>query len=171
MGHGKYIDPFAGLTGHLYRVQAGEHLDLQFVVLPGESRSLDVRVDLCGEGASASIKALYLCRDSEEVRIRVLMHHRSPACHSTQLISGIAGGQARVHFDGTIVVAPDAQKTEAYQENHNMVLTPEALVETRPSWKSMPTMSNAPTEPPWASSGRMNSFTCARGAFRKRKRA
>ena len=35
-------------------------------------------------------------------------------------------------FDGIIVVAPDAQQTEAFQENHNIVLTDEAAVQTKP---------------------------------------
>ena len=128
MGHGKYMAPPEGQ----YQVQAGKVLDLQFVVLPGESKDIDVSIDLIGPGAEAHIKALYLCRGDERVNFRILMHHRAPGCKSTQLINGIAGGQAQVHFDGTIVVAPDAQQTEAYQENHNIVLTPDAQVETRP---------------------------------------
>ncbi len=60
------------------------------------------------------------------------MHHRAPGCRSTQLINGIAGGEAQVTFHGTIVVAPDAQKTDACQENHNIVLTPQAIVLTEP---------------------------------------
>ena len=115
-----------------YVVQAGEALNLQFVVLPGESRDIDVSIDLTGPGAEAHIKALYLCKADEMVNFRILMHHRAPGCKSTQLINGIAGGRAQVHFDGTIVVAPDAQQTEAYQENHNIVLTEEAKVVTQP---------------------------------------
>ena len=88
--------------------------------------------DLVGPGAEAHITALYLCKADEKVNFRIVMHHMAPGCKSTQLINGIAGGQAQVHFDGTIVVAPDAQQTEAYQENHNIVLTPEAKVETKP---------------------------------------
>ena len=128
MGHGKYIAPPKGQ----YQVQAGETLELQYVVLPGESRDIDIRIDLAGPGAQAHIKALYLCKADEKVNFHILMHHRAPSCKSTQLINGIAGGSAQVHFDGTIVVAPDAQQTEAYQENHNIVLSPEAKVETRP---------------------------------------
>jgi Fe-S cluster assembly protein SufD len=37
-----------------------------------------------------------------------------------------------VTFDGRIIVAPDAQQTEAYQENHNIVLSEGARVETTP---------------------------------------
>ena len=149
MGHGKYIDPFAdgdslGLrprndnvipseasVSH-HRVQAGEKLELQLVVLPGESRDIEVSIDLEGPGAEAHIKGLYLCGADEKVHFRIVMHHRAPGCKSTQLINGIAGGKADVRFDGTIVVAPDTQQTEAYQENHNIVLTPEARVETKP---------------------------------------
>ena len=142
MGHGKYIDPFADArsvpgmtppaTGGLYRVQAGETLNLEYVILPGESKDIDVHIDLVGPGAQAHIKALYLCGGTEKVNFRILMHHRAPGCHSTQLINGIAGGEAQVNFNGTIVVAPDAQQTEAYQENHNIVLTETAKVDTRP---------------------------------------
>ena len=145
MGHGKYIDPFchserseesrseeSRSEESVYRVKAGETLNLQFVVLPGESRDIDIKIDLCGPGAEAHLKGLYLCNGSEKVRFRVLMHHRAPGCKSTQLFNGIAGGEADVRFDGTIVVAPDAQQTEAYQENHNLVLTPEAQVATQP---------------------------------------
>ena len=128
MGHGRYIAPPKGQ----YQVQSGEKLELQYVILPGESRDLEITVDLAGAGAQAQVKVLYLCRADEKVRIRVVMHHLAPECHSTQLINGIAGGRADVRFDGTIVVAPDAQKTEAYQENHNIVLTQEAKVVTKP---------------------------------------
>lgn len=128
MGHGKYIAPPRGQ----YQVLSGEVLNLEFVVLPGESRDIDLSVDLVGEGAQAHIKALYLCKADEKVNFRICMHHCAPGCHSTQKINGIAGGSAQVHFDGTIVVAPEAQQTEAYQENHNIVLTEEAKVETRP---------------------------------------
>ena len=128
MGHGHYIAPPKGQ----YRVQAGEVLNLQFEVLPGESRDIDVSVDLLGPGAEAHLKGLYLCKADEKVNFRIVMHHCAPGCKSTQLFNGIAGGEAQVSFHGTIVVAPEAQQTEAYQENHNIVLTPEAKVTTQP---------------------------------------
>ena len=128
MGHGRYIEPPKGQ----YQVRSGEKLNLEYVVLPGESRDIDLRIDLIGPGAEAHIKALYLCKGDEKVNFRILMHHLAPGCHSTQQVKGIAGGCAQVHFDGIIVVAPDAQQTEAFQENHNIVLTDEARVETKP---------------------------------------
>ena len=129
MGYGNYREP---ALDRAYVVKAGEKLELSFVVLPGESRDIDVTVDLVGEGAEVSLKGLYLCGGDERVNFRILMHHRAPGCVSHQLFNGIAGGSARVTFDGRIIVAPDAQKTEAYQENHNIVLSDDAHVETKP---------------------------------------
>lgn len=131
MGYGNYRDPFAGLKPQ-YTVGAGEKLELTFVVLPGESRDIDVAIDLVGEGAEVSLKGLYLCGGDERVNFRILMHHRAPGCVSRQLFNGIAGGSSRVTFEGRIIVAPDAQKTEAYQENHNIVLSDLAHAETMP---------------------------------------
>ena len=131
MGYGNYKDPFVGLRPQ-YTVGAGEKLELTFVVLPGESRDIDVAIDLVGEGAEVSLKGLYLCGGDERVNFRILMHHRAPGCVSRQLFNGIAGGSSRVAFEGRIIVAPDAQKTEAYQENHNIVLSDQAHAETMP---------------------------------------
>ena len=60
------------------------------------------------------------------------MHHDMPHCNSRQLFKGIAGGASRVDFYGKIIVAQDAQKTEAYQENHNILLSDGAKVDTKP---------------------------------------
>ena len=131
MGYGNYRNPFTDLRPD-YTVGAGEKLELTFVVLPGESRDIDVAIDLVGEGAEVSLKGLYLCGGDERVNFRILMHHRAPGCVSRQLFNGIAGGSSRVTFEGRIIVAPDAQKTEAYQENHNIVLSDQAHAETMP---------------------------------------
>ena len=131
MGYGNYRNPFTELRPD-YTVGAGEKLELTFVVLPGESRDIDVAIDLVGEGAEVLLKGLYLCGGDERVNFRILMHHRAPGCLSRQLFNGIAGGSSRVTFEGRIIVAPDAQKTEAYQENHNIVLSDQAHAETMP---------------------------------------
>lgn len=144
MGYGNYKDPFDARSGpgmtrkegpgmtETYIVNAGEKLSLSFVVLPGESRDIDLAIDLVGEGAEVDLKGLYLCSGDERVNFRILMHHRAPGCVSRQLFNGIARGMSRVSFEGRIVVAPDAQQTEAYQENHNILLSETAHVETTP---------------------------------------
>ena len=111
---------------------AGERLEKRFVILPGESQDIDLDVSLAGEGADFSLKGLYLCSGSDRVNINVTVRHLVGGGTSRQTVKGLAAGNARVSFGGLIVVQQDAQKTEAYQENHNILLSEKADIQTRP---------------------------------------
>ena len=113
-------------------VQAGQRTDMVLLVMPGVSCDVKLDVHLVGEGAEANIYGAYVCGGDENVKIAVDMHHDVPHCNSRQLFKGIAGGRSRVDFYGKIIVAQDAQRTEAYQENHNILLSDEAKVDTKP---------------------------------------
>ena len=102
------------------------------VVMPGVSVDLKFNVELVGEGAEANLYGAYICAGQEKVKIAVDMHHKVPHCNSRQLFKGIAGGNSKVDFYGKIIVAKDAQRTEAYQENHNLLLSDGAKVDTKP---------------------------------------
>ena len=113
-------------------VPAGQKNDMVLLVMPGVSCDVKLDVRLAGEGAEANVYGAYVCGGDENVRIAVDMHHDVPHCNSRQLFKGIAGGSSRVDFYGKIIVAQDAQRTEAYQENHNILLTDGARVDTKP---------------------------------------
>ena len=107
-------------------------LDMVLLVYPGVSCDIRLDVTLAGEGSQANIYGAYVCGGEEKVKIAVDMHHDLPHCNSRQLFKGIAGGKSKVDFYGKIIVAQDAQRTEAYQENHNILLSDDAKVDTKP---------------------------------------
>lgn len=107
-------------------------VDMVILVMPGVSCDVRLDVRLAGEGAEANIYGAYVCGSDERVKISLDMNHELPHCNSRQLFKGIAGGSSRVDFYGKIIVAQDAQRTEAYQENHNILLTDGAKVDTKP---------------------------------------
>ena len=113
-------------------VPAGESRDMILLVYPGVSTDIALNVELQGEGAQANIYGAYVCGGDEKVKISVDMHHDLPHCNSRQLFKGIASGASKVDFYGKIIVAQDAQRTEAYQENHNILLSDGAKVDTKP---------------------------------------
>lgn len=113
-------------------VERDARLDIVMLVMPGVSVDMSLEVRLAGEGAEANVYGAYLCGGEEKVNIAVDMYHMVPHCNSRQLFKGLAGGSSRVGFYGKITVAQDAQKTEAYQENHNLLLSDEAKVDTKP---------------------------------------
>lgn len=113
-------------------VQSGQRKDMVLLVYPGVSCDVKLDVRLAGEGAEANIYGAYVCGGEEKVKIAVDMHHDLPHCNSRQLFKGIAGGTSKVDFYGKIIVAQDAQRTEAYQENHNLLLSDGVKVDTKP---------------------------------------
>lgn len=113
-------------------VRAGQRTDMVLLVYPGVSCDVRLDVRLSGEGAEANIYGAYVCGADEKVNISVDMRHDVPHCNSRQLFKGVAGGTSKVDFYGKIIVAQDAQRTEAYQENHNILLSDGAKVDTKP---------------------------------------
>ena len=113
-------------------VQSGQRKDMVLLVYPGVNCDVKLDVRQAGEGAEANIYGAYVCGGEERVKIAVDMHHDLPHCNSRQLFKGIAGGTSKVDFYGKIIVAQAAQRTEAYQENHNLLLSDGAKVDTKP---------------------------------------
>ncbi|MBQ3207161.1 MAG: SufD family Fe-S cluster assembly protein [Bacteroidales bacterium] len=113
-------------------VEGNARADVVLLVFPGISADIKLDVHLVGEGAEANVYGAYVCGGEEKVKIAVDMYHDEPHCNSRQLFKGIAGGVSKVDFYGKIIVAQDAQRTEAYQENHNILLTDGAKVDTKP---------------------------------------
>ena len=112
------------------RVAAGETLRLSLVCRDSGTASFDI--DMEAEGADVELKGLYLCSAEAKASIRVNMRHTVGGSRSNQLFRGLVDGNARVEFDGRIVVAPDAQKTEAYQTAQTLQLSDTAVVQTSP---------------------------------------
>ena len=121
-----------GQLNRSVEVPSGEKAEMVLLVLPGVSCDVRLDIRLVGEGAEANVYGAYVCGADERVKIAVDMHHDVPLCNSRQLFKGIAGGASKVDFYGKIIVAQDAQRTEAYQENHNILLSDGAKVDTKP---------------------------------------
>ena len=94
-------------------VEGNARADVVLLIFPGISADIKLDVRLVGEGAEANVYGAYVCGGEEKVKIAVDMYHDEPHCNSRQLFKGIAGGVSKVDFYGKIIVAQDAQRTEA----------------------------------------------------------
>ncbi len=113
-------------------VGADATLDLTIIVLPGVSAQIPLTIDLTGAHSEVRLSGIYLCSGHDEMTFDITMHHRTRDCRSQQTFNGLASGEARCGFFGKIVIAPDAQRTEAFQENHNILLSDSARINTKP---------------------------------------
>ena len=114
------------------RLSEGASLRMVFLSLCGGAVRNRIRVSLSGPYAACELAGLYLPAGSQRMEYDVLLEHLVPDCHSTQLFKGILDDHAVSRFDGLVKVVPDAQRTEAYQANHNLLLSETAKAHTQP---------------------------------------
>jgi len=81
---------------------------------------------LLGPGAHSEMLALTVAEGSQEFDQRTLQTHAAPRTSSNLLYKNALLDTAKTIFSGLIVVEPDAQKTDAYQSNRNLMLSDDA---------------------------------------------
>ena len=118
----------------LYRIRQEERstLSLNLTTLNGGSISNKIDAQLCGKGITCELNGLYLADGSQTIDTNVNLVHNVGECTSRQLFKGILGGSAKTTFNGEVLVKKDAQKTEAYQANNNLLVSDMAKAVSQP---------------------------------------
>lgn len=102
------------------------------ITLHGGMVRNNLHVKLQGEGAHTEALGLFLIDKKQHVDNFTVIEHRQPHCTSHQQFKGVLDDDATGVFNGKIQVFQDAQKTEAYQSNNNLLLTDTARMHTKP---------------------------------------
>jgi Fe-S cluster assembly protein SufD len=122
---------------HVQKVGATQERGSNFashnVCLGAALARTDINVLFKAEGSECTLNGLFLAGGSQHVDNHTLIDHAKPHCTSRELYKGILDGRSRGVFHGTIIVRPDAQKTDALQTNKNLLLSREALVNSTPA--------------------------------------
>ncbi|MCI0339938.1 MAG: Fe-S cluster assembly protein SufD [Planctomycetales bacterium] len=114
------------------RVARGAAFSSHVVTLGAALSRTDLTVALAGAGAECGLSGLYELRGRQHADHHTTIVHEAPQGTSRELYKGVLDGRSRAVFDGRILVRPEAQKTNALQTNKNLLLSPEALVNTKP---------------------------------------
>lgn len=118
------------------RVEVSQHKDSRFTIytltFSGDMVRNNLRIRLNGEHTESNLMGLYLLSGTQHVDNFTKVDHAQPNCYSNELYKGIVDEQATGVFSGQIHVFEDAQKTNAFQSNRNIVLTDTANIYTKP---------------------------------------
>lgn len=85
-----------------------------------------------GEGIDCYFRGFYLTKGEQIIDNHTLADHAMPNSHSNEFYKGILDDKGTGIFNGKIMVRQDAQKTNAYQTNKNVLLTNEATINSKP---------------------------------------
>lgn len=100
--------------------------------LDGKFYRNNLHLALDGEGIESHMYGLYLLDKDTLTDNHSVVDHKKPNSFSNELYKGIMDGNSKGVFNGKIFVRPNAQKTNAFQANRNILLTDTATVNTKP---------------------------------------
>jgi Fe-S cluster assembly protein SufD len=113
-------------------VGAGGIYDSFTLALGGRLARTELHAMLNGPGATAHLNAAQLLAGTQHTDFTTVVRHVAPSCTSRQTVKNVITGKARGVFQGRIEVARAAQKTDGYQMNQALLLSPEAEVDSKP---------------------------------------
>lgn len=114
------------------RLAAGARYDNFALALGGATARNEIKVVFDGEGGDCRLNGVYLAAGAQRLDATTVIDHASAKCSSRQLYKGVLGGAAQAAFQGGVIVRPDAQETDAIQANHNLLLSRDAEVASKP---------------------------------------
>lgn len=85
-----------------------------------------------GEYIDSTLKGVTILGEKQHVDHHTLVHHQQPNCESHQDYKGIYGEKSTGVFNGKIIVDKIAQKTNAFQQNNNVLISDQATINTKP---------------------------------------
>jgi len=115
-----------------YQVAEKGQLYTNFFELNGQLLRNEQWVDITGKEVEINLYGLYLTDKKQQADNVIFVSHSSEGSYSNQKFKGILDDSGKAFFNGQILVKKDAQQTNAYQKNDNILLTDKARVSSQP---------------------------------------
>jgi Fe-S cluster assembly protein SufD len=122
---------------HHARVERDAELDWVAGGFGSRSGKIRIQNDLNGPGATSRVTGAYFADGEQHLDYDTFQEHIAPSTESDFAFKGALRESARAVWRGMIRVEPDAQKTNAYQENRNLLLSPSAHADSIPGLEIM----------------------------------
>ena len=107
-------------------------LNIQTITSGGMMVRNNLKIELQQQNGTANLNGLYVTSGESHVDNHSFVDHASPGCYSNELYKGVIDDKSRGIFNGKIFVRKDAQKTNAYQSNKNILLSDDASMNAKP---------------------------------------
>lgn len=116
------------------RALVGREAQLQWTIgaLGSRLAKVNQHVALVGPGAEAQVNGVMFTEGKQHLSYHTLQHHQAPHCKSDLLYKGALQDQSHLVWRGMIRVDRDAQKTDGYQRNDNLILSDAVRVDSIP---------------------------------------
>jgi len=127
-----YHNQSTSLNATFYKLQRNSNLTTGTICLHGGLIRNNLKVTFGGDHSEAGIYGISFTDKKQHVDNFILIEHASPNCTSNQIYKNILDDESTGAFFGRIHVARDAQQTNAFQRNNNVLLSDKAKMQTKP---------------------------------------
>jgi len=122
---------------HIYHTSALQKADsryhhFNFTLPAAELTRNNLSVALTGSNTETNLHGLFLATEQQHVDNHTFVDHQVPHCNSNELYKGVLLDNAKGVFTGKIMVHQDAQKTNAFQQNNNLLMSEKANINSQP---------------------------------------
>ena len=104
---------------------------------------------LAGQGADARVTGAYATHGRQHIDFDTTQEHAAPNTTSDLAFRGVLQGRSSAVWKGNIIVDPGAQKTDAFQESRNLLISKRAHADAIPGLEIQANDVRSPTPPPW----------------------
>ena len=111
---------------------SGSTLSLNTATLGGALVRNTIHVEVSGKLCTTNLNGVYITRNKQHVDNHTVIDHKEPHCNSNELYKGVMNDSSTAVFNGKVYVRKDAQKTNAFQQNGNVLLSESASVNSKP---------------------------------------
>jgi len=112
--------------------KANSTFKINTAIISGDFVRNGINIDVDGENCTSEMNGLYMQKGIQHVDNHTKISHLKPNCTSFELYKGVLRDKSTGVFNGKVIVAVDAQKIEAYQQNKNIILSREATMNAKP---------------------------------------
>lgn len=107
-------------------------VDTFTLTLNGQIVRNNFTITIAGENCESHFNGLYMLNGNTLADNHTNVDHQKPNSFSNEMYKGVLDGNSKGVFNGKIFVRPQAQKTNAFQSNRNIALSPNAAINTKP---------------------------------------
>lgn len=112
--------------------RANSNFTINTITLDGTLVRNNLNIEVNAEGCETNLNGIYLGKGKNHIDNHTVVDHLKPNCNSNQVYKGILDNNSVGVFNGKVFVRPDAQKTNAFQQNNNILLTDDAVINSKP---------------------------------------
>jgi Fe-S cluster assembly protein SufD len=122
---------FSTSTEQVYQ-QANSNFAINTATFNGALVRNNLNIEVDASNCETSLSGLYLGKNKDHIDNHTVVDHKKPHCNSFEVYKGILDDESTGVFNGKVFVRQDAQKTNAFQQNNNILLSDNAVMNSKP---------------------------------------